>query len=42
MVAAVLDSVLKTKPKGQLPAFKYVNLTAGAETPDVLKTFAER
>ena len=40
MVAAVLDSVPKTKPKGQLPAFKYVNLTAGAETPDVLKTFA--
>ena len=24
----------------ELPAFKYVNLTAGAETPDVLKTFA--
>jgi len=40
MVAAVLDSVPKTKPKGQLPAFKYVNLTVGAETPDVLKTFA--
>ena len=40
MVAAVLDSVPRTKPKGQLPAFKYVNLTAGAETPDVLKTFA--
>jgi hypothetical protein len=40
MVAAVLDSVPKTKPKGQLPAFKYVNLTAGAETPEVLRTFA--
>jgi len=40
MVAAVLDSVPKTKPKGQLPTFKYVNLTVGAETPDVLKTFA--
>ena len=40
MVASVLDSVPKTKPKGQLPAFQYVNLTAGAETPDVLKTFA--
>ena len=40
MVAAVLDSVPKTKPKGQLPTFKYVNLTVGAETPDVLRTFA--
>ena len=40
MVSAVLDSVPKTKPKGQLPAFKYVNLTAGAETPEVLRTFA--
>ena len=40
MVASVLDSVPKTKPKGQLPAFQYVNLTAGAETPEVLRTFA--
>ena len=40
MVAAVLDSVPKTKLKGQLPAFKYVNLTVGAETPEVLRTFA--
>ena len=40
MVRNVLESVPKSKPKGELPTFKYVNLTAGAETPDVLKTFA--
>ena len=40
MVRNVLESVPKTRPKGELPAFKYINLTAGADTPDVLKTFA--
>ena len=40
MVRNVLESVPKTKPKGELPAFKYINLTAGADTPDVLKTFS--
>ena len=40
MVRNILESVPKSKPKGELPTFKYINLTAGAETPDVLKTFA--
>ena len=40
MVQNVLESVPKTKPKGELPFFKYTNLTLGAETPDVMKSFA--
>ena len=40
MVRSVLDSVPRTRPKGELPAFQYVNLTAGADTPEVAKTFA--
>ena len=40
MVQNVLESVPKTRPKGELPFFKYTNLTLGAETPDVMKSFA--
>jgi len=40
MVKKVIDTARLNKPGKKLPTFKYSNLTLGAETPEVEKTFA--
>ena len=40
LVNNILDQAHQYNPKSKLPTFRYENLTAGADTPENIKTFA--